>query len=54
MVTQELWQWIRYNYGDDLGLASSDDEFICRPLAAESAEDKDSNDDPIIKVMVRF
>jgi len=25
MSQQELWQWIHYNYGEDLGLTSDDD-----------------------------
>jgi len=25
MSPQELWQWVHYNYGEDLGLTSDDD-----------------------------
>jgi len=25
MSQQELWQWVHYNYGEDLGLTSDDD-----------------------------
>ena len=25
MTPQEMWQWVHYNYGDDLGLTSDDD-----------------------------
>lgn len=28
MSPQELWQWVHYSYGDDLGLTSSDDDYI--------------------------
>lgn len=27
MSTKELWTWIHYNYGDDLGLTPSDDDY---------------------------
>jgi len=35
MSDQELWQWVHYSYGEDLGLLSDDDDYI-----ALSAEDK--------------
>ena len=28
MSCQELWQWVHYSYGDELGLTSSDDDYI--------------------------
>ena len=34
MSDQELWQWVHYNYGEDLGLSSSDDEDYI-PVSAE-------------------
>ena len=27
MSPQELWQWVHYSYGEDLGLTSSDDDY---------------------------
>ena len=27
MTPQELWQWVHYNYGDDLGLTDGDDDY---------------------------
>jgi len=33
MSDQELWQWVHYSYGEDLGLSSDDDDYI--PLSAE-------------------
>ena len=35
MSDQELWQWVHYNYGEDLELSSDNDDYI-----ALSAEDK--------------
>jgi len=35
MSDQEMWQWIHYGYGEDLGLTSDDNDYI-----ALSAEDK--------------
>ncbi|KAK7497103.1 hypothetical protein BaRGS_00011633 [Batillaria attramentaria] len=31
MPPKELWQWIHYNYGDELGLTSSDDDYVAPP-----------------------
>ena len=28
MTKQELWQWVHYSYGDELGLTSSDDDYV--------------------------
>ena len=28
MSEQELWQWIHYSYGEDLGLTSDDDDYV--------------------------
>ena len=27
MNAQELWQWVHFNYGEELGLTSSDDDY---------------------------
>jgi len=35
MSDQELWQWVHYSYGEDLGLSSDDDDYI-----APSPEEK--------------
>jgi len=35
MSDQELWQWVHYNYGEDLGLTSDDEDYVTL-----SAEDK--------------
>lgn len=31
MSTQELWQWVHYSYGDELGLTSDDDDYVAPP-----------------------
>jgi len=28
MTDQELWQWVHYSYGEDLGLSSDDDDYV--------------------------
>lgn len=28
MSSQELWQWVHYSYGDELGLTSDDDDYV--------------------------
>ena len=28
MNPSELWQWVHYSYGDELGLTSSDDDYV--------------------------
>ena len=31
MSSQELWQWVHHGYGDELGLTSSDDDYVRPP-----------------------
>lgn len=38
MLSKEVWQWIHYNYGDELGLTSSDDDYISPPCLDELPE----------------
>ncbi|XP_025101004.1 GRAM domain-containing protein 1B-like isoform X1 [Pomacea canaliculata] len=38
MPSKELWQWIHYNYGDELGLTSSDDDYVPPPGTEELRE----------------
>jgi len=33
MTDRELWQWVYYSYGEDLGLSSDDDDYV--QLSAE-------------------
>jgi hypothetical protein len=28
MSDQELWQWVHYSYGEDLGLTDNDDDYV--------------------------
>ncbi|GAB6027433.1 hypothetical protein CHUAL_001696 [Chamberlinius hualienensis] len=35
MSPQELWQWIHYSYGDDLGLTSDDDDYVTQTFTEE-------------------
>ena len=41
MSAQELWQWVHYCYGDELGLTSSDDDYIApNPEETATLDDK--------------
>ncbi|KAG1680261.1 GRAM domain-containing protein 1B [Nymphon striatum] len=57
MTIQELWQWVHYSYGEELGLTSDDDDYIapleekvemsidqCRLLASDEHKMDNSND----------
>ena len=35
MAAQELWQWVHYSYGEELGLTSSDDDYV-KPSSEET------------------
>jgi len=37
MLNQELWQWVHYSYGEDLGLSSDDDDYIA-PLPEDKVQ----------------
>ena len=36
MTPQELWQWVHHSYGDELGLTSSDEDYMS-PTAEDEA-----------------
>ena len=38
MNTKELWQWIHYSYGEELGVTSSDEDYIPPPCIEELQE----------------
>lgn len=38
MSPQEQWHWVHSCYGDDLGLTSSDDDYIPPPSLAEGKD----------------
>ncbi|XP_070202232.1 protein Aster-B-like [Littorina saxatilis] len=38
MPPRELWQWIHYNYGEELGLGSSDDDYVPPPRMEDLQE----------------
>lgn len=35
MSPKELWQWVHYSYGEELGLTSSDDDYVAPPTGIE-------------------
>ncbi|XP_054715414.1 protein Aster-B-like [Uloborus diversus] len=47
MSSQDLWQWVHYSYGEELGLTSDDDDYVA-PLDEEMKSNKHS-DQSIIK-----
>lgn len=47
MPPRELWQWIHYNYGEELGLTSSDDDYLPPPCLEESQDKIKPEDDAI-------
>ncbi|CAH1797342.1 unnamed protein product [Owenia fusiformis] len=48
MSAQELWQWVHYSYGDELGLTSSDDDYV-QPEDDSKVEDKEGTLTPNMK-----
>ncbi|XP_064470433.1 protein Aster-B-like isoform X2 [Ornithodoros turicata] len=43
MSTQELWQWVHYSYGDELGLTSDDDDYVAPPYLEDDHKNNNSN-----------
>ncbi|XP_059148793.1 protein Aster-B-like isoform X2 [Physella acuta] len=48
MSAKELWTWIHYNYGDDLGLTTEDEDYV-PPQSFEELSEKLKEEIPIIK-----
>lgn len=42
MSSQELWQWVHFSYGEELGLTSDDDDYVA-PLIEEEYKGKHSD-----------
>ncbi|XP_021349375.1 GRAM domain-containing protein 1B-like isoform X3 [Mizuhopecten yessoensis] len=42
MSPKELWQWVHYSYGEELGLTSSDDDYVAPPAGIEEAVEENS------------
>ena len=49
MSAKEVWTWVHYNYGDDLGLTSEDDDYVA-PQGFEDLTEKLREEIPAIKV----
>ena len=47
MPSRELWQWIHYNYGEELGLTSSDDDYMPPPHFEHLQEKLKPEDDSL-------
>ncbi|XP_033757958.1 protein Aster-B-like isoform X2 [Pecten maximus] len=45
MSPKELWQWVHYSYGEELGLTSSDDDYVAPPSGVEEAVEDNSKCD---------
>ncbi|CAL1537178.1 unnamed protein product [Lymnaea stagnalis] len=48
MSAKELWTWIHYNYGDDLGLTTEDEDYV-PPQSFEELTEKLNEEIPAIK-----
>ncbi|XP_064595531.1 protein Aster-B-like isoform X2 [Liolophura sinensis] len=48
MSPKELWHWVHYCYGEELGLTSSDEDYVARP-SADEMKDKQKDEAGIIK-----
>ncbi|XP_060079829.1 protein Aster-B-like [Ylistrum balloti] len=42
MSPKELWQWVHYSYGEELGLTSSDDDYVAPPSGIEETVEENS------------
>lgn len=43
MSSQELWQWVHFSYGEELGLTSDDDDYVAPILIDEDVKSKHSD-----------
>lgn len=50
MSPQEQWHWVHSCYGDDLGLTSSDDDYVPPPSLSEGKDGTLKADHKINKV----
>ncbi|CAG5123979.1 unnamed protein product [Candidula unifasciata] len=48
MSVKELWSWVHYSYGEDLGLTSEDDDYVT-PQCLEDLSEKLKDDMPLDK-----
>jgi hypothetical protein len=53
MVPQELWHWVHNCYGDELGLTSSDDDYVQPPNIGEAKDSLSKDVSLISKVIMR-
>ncbi|GFY64313.1 protein Aster-B [Trichonephila inaurata madagascariensis] len=49
MSSQELWQWVHFSYGEELGLTSDDDDYVAPPIADEDMKSIKHSDQHIVK-----
>ncbi|GIX86998.1 protein Aster-B [Caerostris extrusa] len=49
MSSQELWQWVHFSYGDELGLTSDDDDYVAPPIPEEDMKSIKHSDQNIVK-----
>lgn len=43
MSSQELWQWVHYSYGEELGLTSDDDDYVAPLIDDDIMKSKHSD-----------
>ncbi|KAF8783281.1 Protein Aster-B like protein [Argiope bruennichi] len=49
MSSQELWQWVHFSYGEELGLTSDDDDYVAPLVADEDIKSLKHSDQNMLK-----
>ncbi|GBM25485.1 GRAM domain-containing protein 1B [Araneus ventricosus] len=49
MSSQELWQWVHFSYGEELGLTSDDDDYVAPLVAEEDIKSLKHSDQNMLK-----
>lgn len=49
MSSQELWQWVHYSYGEELGLTSDDDDYVAPVIGDEDLKMNRNSDQNLLK-----
>ncbi|XP_021003694.1 protein Aster-B [Parasteatoda tepidariorum] len=49
MSSQELWQWVHYSYGEELGLTSDDDDYVAPLIVDEDLKITRNSDQSLLK-----
>lgn len=52
MTPQEMWQWVHMSYGEELGLTSSDDDYVAPANYDDGVEEEEECEDKITKEII--